>query len=42
MESDSTNNASLRKVRIGGTAAKRWVRSPQVGIIDETLPDFFG
>ena len=42
VESDSTNNASLRKVRIGGTAAKRWVRSPQVGIIDETLPDFFG
>ena len=42
VEGDATNNDSLRKVRIGGTAGNRWVKSPQVGIIDETLPDFFG
>lgn len=41
IESDGANNESLRKVRIGGTVSNRWVRAPQVGIIDETLPDFF-
>ena len=42
VESDSTNNDSLRKVGIGGTPTNRWVKSPQVGIIDESLAGFLG
>ena len=36
VEHDSTNNVSYRKIRLGGTAENRWVRVPQVGIIDES------
>ncbi len=35
VEGDSTNNESLRKIRIGGKGKKRWVRAAQVGVIDE-------
>ncbi len=35
VEGDTTNNSSLRQVRIGGQGANRWVRPAQVGIIDE-------
>ena len=43
VEGDSTNNDSLRKVRIGTNerTGKRWVRAAKVGIIDETMPRFF-
>jgi len=36
IESDTTNNNSLRKVRLGGTPEKRWVKAFQVGIVEET------
>lgn len=44
VEGDLTNNDSLRKVRLGTNerTGKRWVKAPQVGIIDERLPRFFG
>jgi hypothetical protein len=35
VEASTTNNVSLRKVHIGGTAGARTVRVPQVGIIEE-------
>ncbi|MGZ5404988.1 MAG: lysyl oxidase family protein [Nocardioides sp.] len=43
VEGSSTNNDSLRKVRIGTNerTGKRWVRAARVGIIDETMPRFF-
>lgn len=42
-ELDTDNNTSLRKVRLGTNerTGRRWVRAPQVGIIDERLPRFF-
>lgn len=33
IESDTTNNVALRRIRLGGTPTKRWVRVPQVGVI---------
>ena len=43
VEGDSTNNDSLRKVRIGTNerTGKRWVRAAQVGIVDERMPRHF-
>jgi hypothetical protein len=35
VESDTTNNDSLRKIRIGGVGEKRWVKMFPVGIIEE-------
>lgn len=40
VESDATNNDSLRKIRLGGRPGDRWVRVPQVGIVDEVFPGF--
>ncbi|MEJ7795315.1 MAG: lysyl oxidase family protein [Nocardioides sp.] len=43
VEGDSTNNDSLRRVRLGTNerTGERWVRAAQVGIIDEQMPRFF-
>ena len=41
VESDAANNDSLRKIRIGGTPTNRWVKAPQVGIVDESTFGFF-
>ena len=38
VESDTTNNDSYRRIRIGGKPDRRWVRAPQVGIVVEDLP----
>lgn len=35
VEADTTNNDSLRKIRLGGKAARRWVRVFPVGVIVE-------
>lgn len=35
VEADTANNSSLRKVRIGGQGANRWVKPAPVGVIDE-------
>jgi hypothetical protein len=42
VESDTANNDSLRKIRLGGTPTNRWVKAPQVGIVEETIFSFFG
>ncbi|MGH3362781.1 MAG: lysyl oxidase family protein, partial [Nocardioides sp.] len=41
IESDTTNNDSLRRIRLGGTPDNRWVRVPAVGLVDETDDGFF-
>ena len=43
VEGDTTNNDSLRKVRIGTNqrTGERWVKAAKVGIIDERMPRFF-
>lgn len=41
IESDAANNTSLRKVRLGGKGAKRWVRAAPVGIVDEDFGFLF-
>ncbi len=35
VESDTTNNVELRKIKIGGPPMKRWVKTEPVGVIDE-------
>lgn len=37
VESDTTNNESVRRIRIGGTPDRRWVRVPQLGIVQEDV-----
>lgn len=37
VESDTANNDAFRKIRLGGKPGKRWVRVPQVGIIEEGM-----
>jgi hypothetical protein len=36
VESDETNNDSVRRIRIGGREGRRWVRSAPVGLVDES------
>lgn len=37
VESDGTNNESVRRIRIGGKPDRRWVRAAQVGIVQEDV-----
>lgn len=41
IESDTTNNDSLRRIKIGGKGENRWVKTFQVGLIDENEIPFF-
>ncbi len=43
VEGDTTNNESLRKVRLGTNqrTGERWVKAAKVGIIDEQMPRFY-
>lgn len=43
VEADTTNNVALRKIWLGGRPGARWVKVPQVGLIDEdTMMDDWG
>jgi hypothetical protein len=37
VEQDETNNASLRRIRIGTRRGQRFVRVPRLGVIDERI-----
>ena len=43
VEGDTTNNESLRKVRLGTNerTGERWVKAAKVGIIEERMPRFY-
>ena len=41
VESDTTNNQSLRRIQLGGRPGQRWVEAAPVGIVEETWPGMF-
>jgi hypothetical protein len=41
LEHDQTNNISYRKVWIGGTPEERRIKVPQVGVVEEKMPNYW-